>query len=34
MITENKLKLYVKYNGDIDEWARNNSKKRTFNYVR
>ncbi len=27
MITENKLKLYAKYNGDIDEWARNNSKK-------
>lgn len=27
MITENKIKLYNKYSGDIDGWARNNSKK-------
>ena len=27
MITENKIKVYKKYNGDIDNWARNNSKK-------
>jgi hypothetical protein len=27
MITENKIKLYNKYNGNIDEWARNNAKK-------
>ena len=27
MITEYKIILYNKYSGDIDEWARNNSKK-------
>lgn len=27
MITENKIKLYNKYSGNIDGWARNNSKK-------
>lgn len=27
MITENKIKLYNKYSGDIDGWARNSSKK-------
>ena len=27
MITEKKINLYNKYGGDIDGWARNNSKK-------
>jgi hypothetical protein len=27
MITQDKLSLYIKYNGDIDHWARNSIAK-------
>ncbi len=27
MITQDKIKIYKRYNGDIDSWARNGSKK-------
>lgn len=27
MITEDKVKIYKRYNGDIDSWARSGSKK-------
>jgi len=27
MITKIKIKLYNKYDGDVDRWARNNSKR-------
>jgi hypothetical protein len=27
MLTEEKLKIYKRYQGDIDGWARSNSKK-------
>lgn len=30
MITEDKIKIYRKYDGDIDSWVRNNSKKESL----
>ncbi|HEX8576638.1 MAG TPA: hypothetical protein VF677_10140 [Flavobacterium sp.] len=27
MITQDKIKIYKRYNGDIDSWARSGSKK-------
>lgn len=30
MITQDKIKIYKRYNGDIDGWSRNGSKKEKF----
>ena len=30
MITNDKIKIFKKYNGDIDSWTRNNSKKESL----